>query len=74
MSIHLSDQSEVARTCFLRSAPFRPSPGPEGDFLLALSEAGRADALVTGDKTGLLALKRHKATRIISAGRMAQSG
>lgn len=44
------------------------SPDPEDDFLLALSEAGRADYLVTGDKSGLLALKRHKATRIISAG------
>jgi uncharacterized protein len=37
------------------------------DFLLALSEAGRADYLVTGDKSGLLALKRHKGTRIVSA-------
>ena len=33
----------------------------------SLSEAGRADYLVTGDKSGLLALDRHKATRIISA-------
>jgi predicted nucleic acid-binding protein len=37
------------------------------DFLLALSEAGTADYLVTGDKGGLLALKRHKNTRIIAA-------
>jgi len=33
---------------------------------LALSEAGKADYLVTGDKSGLLALDRHKTTRIIS--------
>lgn len=44
----------------------RRSPDPTDDFLLALSEAGRADYLVTGDKSGLLALSRHHATRIIS--------
>ncbi|MFZ0956676.1 MAG: putative toxin-antitoxin system toxin component, PIN family [Candidatus Sulfotelmatobacter sp.] len=37
------------------------------DFLLALSEAGKADYLVTGDRSGLLALQHHKATRIVSA-------
>jgi hypothetical protein len=43
------------------------SPDPTDDFLLAMSEAGKADYLVTGDKGGLLALDCHKATRIISA-------
>jgi predicted nucleic acid-binding protein len=43
------------------------SPNPTDDFLLAMSEAGKADYLVTGDKGGLLALDCHKATRIISA-------
>jgi len=43
------------------------SPDPTDDFLLALSEAGKADYLVTGNKGGLLALARHRATRIISA-------
>ena len=43
------------------------SPDPTDDFLLALSEAGKADYLVTGDKGGLLALDCHKATRITSA-------
>jgi len=43
------------------------SPDPADDFLLALSEGGKADYLVTGDKSGLLALDRHKATRIVSA-------
>ena len=36
------------------------------DFLLAMSEAGHADYLVTGDKSDLLALARHKRTRIVS--------
>jgi len=45
----------------------RRSPDPTDDFLLALSESGNADYLVTGDKSGLLKLKQHKATRIVSA-------
>ena len=45
----------------------RRSPDPTDDFLLALSEAGGADYLVTGDKSGLLALEHHKGTRIVSA-------
>src|SRR5215471_21376592 len=32
------------------------SPDPDDDFLLAMSEIGDADYLVTGDKSGLLAL------------------
>jgi putative PIN family toxin of toxin-antitoxin system len=43
------------------------SPDPSDDFLLGLSEAGRADYLVTGDKSGLLALIRHQSTQIVSA-------
>jgi uncharacterized protein len=43
------------------------SPDPKDDFLLAMSEAGKAVYLVTGDKSGLLSLHHHKATRIISA-------
>jgi hypothetical protein len=43
------------------------SPDPTDDFLLALSEAGKADYLVTGDKGGLLALGRHKTARIVPA-------
>jgi hypothetical protein len=43
------------------------SPDPTDDFLLALAKGGKADYLVTGDKSGLLALDRHKATRIVSA-------
>jgi len=43
------------------------SPDPMDDFLLALSEAGKADYLVTGDKSGLLSLRRHKATQIVTA-------
>lgn len=45
----------------------RRSPDPTDDFLLALSEAGGADYLVTGDRIGMLALEHHKGTSIVSA-------
>jgi hypothetical protein len=48
-------------------ASVKRSSDPTDDFLLAISETGKADCLVTGDKSGLLALGRHKATRIVSA-------
>ena len=43
------------------------SSDPGDNFLLALAEAGNADYLVTGDKSGLLLLAGHKSTRIITA-------
>ena len=43
------------------------SSDPTDDFLLSMSEGGKADYLVTGDKSGLPALGRHKATRIVFA-------
>jgi putative PIN family toxin of toxin-antitoxin system len=49
----------------------RHSPDPTDDFLLALCEAGGADYLVTGDKSGLLALEKHEDTLIISARKFA---
>ena len=45
---------------------------PSDDFLLATAEAGKADFLVTGDKSGLLALLRHSGARIISAREFAE--
>jgi hypothetical protein len=42
------------------------SPDPGDNYLLALAEAGQADYLVTGDKSGLLVLARHKTARIIT--------
>lgn len=43
------------------------SSDPHDDFLLALAEAAGADYLVTGDKSGLLALHKHRRTRIVTA-------
>jgi len=43
------------------------SRDPGDNFLLAMSEAGAAQYLVTGDKHDVLALKRHGTTRIVTA-------
>jgi uncharacterized protein len=43
------------------------SSDPKDDFLLALAQAGKAEYLVTGDKSGLLALRDHVGTKIVSA-------
>src|SRR5260221_10641406 len=50
-----------------RLPQIRRSNDPNDDFLLAMCEAGEADYLVTGDKTGLLALKTHRRTTIVTA-------
>jgi uncharacterized protein len=40
---------------------------PNDNFVLAIAQDGRADFLVTGDKSGLLALGTHGPTQIITA-------
>ena len=40
---------------------------PNDEGVLATAVDGHADYLVTGDKSGLLTLRRHRATRIGSA-------
>ena len=55
---------------FNRLPRVRRSGDPDDDWLLALCEASIADYLVTGDKGGLLALKRHGTTRIVAPAEM----
>jgi putative PIN family toxin of toxin-antitoxin system len=67
----VNDLKELAET--IDTLPrVRRSPDATDDFLLALSEAGKADYLVTGDKSGLLSLARHASTRIVSASEFAR--
>lgn len=47
------------------------SPDPHDDYLFAMAQAGEADYLVTGDKAGVLALRRHGKTEIITARKIA---
>lgn len=49
------------------------SPDPNDDFLLGLAEAGKAEYLVTGDKSHLLSLITHGTTRIVTAQQFATS-
>ncbi len=53
--------------------PVERSRDPRDDFLLALSEAGKADLLVTGDKDDLLSLRRHGGTAIVTAASFART-
>jgi len=46
------------------------SRDPHDDYLLAMAKAGDADYLVTGDKAGVLALRRHGKTEIVTARKM----
>lgn len=50
-----------------RLAKIERSSDPHDDFLLALAEASSADYLVTGDKSGLLDLRKHRRARIVTA-------
>ena len=43
------------------------STDPKDDFILALAEAGGARYVVTGDKSGLLALRKHGGADIVTA-------
>ena len=46
------------------------SRDPHDDYLFAMAVAGAADYLVTGDKAGVLALRRHGKTQIVTARRL----
>ncbi len=39
---------------------------PADNYLLAMAAASRAQYLVTGDKSGLLALKQHRGTQVVT--------
>jgi predicted nucleic acid-binding protein len=44
------------------------SPDPADNFLLGMAEVSRAEYLVSGDRSGVLALVRHGSTRILGVG------
>jgi putative PIN family toxin of toxin-antitoxin system len=52
--------------------PIERSPDPDDDFVLAPAEVGNADYLVTGDRAGLLLLRTHRGTRMVTARDFAQ--
>ncbi len=48
------------------------SSDPADDFLFAMAKAGQADYLVTGDKSGVLSIRRYGKTRIVTARQMVE--
>jgi putative PIN family toxin of toxin-antitoxin system len=46
------------------------SRDPHDDYLFAMARSGEAEYLVTGDKAGVLALRRHGKTEIVTARKM----
>ena len=53
-----------------RLPPASVSRDIHDDYLFAMAQTGGADYLVTGDKAGVLALRRHGKTEIVTARRM----
>jgi uncharacterized protein len=53
-----------------RLPPASVSRDIHDDYLFAMAHIGEADYLVTGDKSGVLALRRHGRTEIVTARRM----
>jgi uncharacterized protein len=43
------------------------SPDPADNFLFALAQAGKAAYLVSGDKSGVLAMRQHGACQVVTA-------
>jgi uncharacterized protein len=69
----LRDFSFFVEARLYENPPTGPvAPDPKDSYLLALAEASQAEFLVTGDKE-LLALKRHKSTRIITPAAMIEA-
>ena len=52
----------------------RLSPDPKDDFILALAQAGGARYVVTGDRSGLLALKEHAGSKIVTTAQFVRRG
>jgi|SRR5690348_7551547 len=46
------------------------SRDPHDDYLFSMAKAGEADYLVSGDKAGVLALRKYEKTRIVTAQKM----
>lgn len=48
------------------------SRDPHDDYLFAMAQASEADYLVTGDKAGVLAVRKHGKTQILTARKLAK--
>jgi uncharacterized protein len=46
------------------------SHDPHDDYLFSMAKAGEADYLVSGDKSGVLVLRKYERTRVVTARKM----
>lgn len=63
----LVNELRALATVLKRLPSVTVSPDPADDFLFAMAKVSRADYLVTGDKAGVLALRKYGRTRIMTA-------
>ncbi|MHB8482970.1 MAG: putative toxin-antitoxin system toxin component, PIN family [Nitrospiria bacterium] len=64
------NQIRSLATVLLRLPRARISADPDDNFLFAMAKESHADYLVTGDKLGVLLVKRYERTKIVTARQM----
>jgi len=65
------NQVRALATLIEYSKPPPVSPDPADDFLFAIAESGAADFLVTGDRSGVLKVRKHGRTRVLAVAEFA---
>lgn len=60
------NQIRALATLVERSRRSKVSPDPADDFLFAIAESASAAYLVTGDKSGVLKIRKHRQTRVLT--------
>ena len=60
------NQIRALATLIDPSHPSEIAPDPADDFLFAIAESAQADYIVTGDKSGVLKVRRHGGTRVLT--------
>lgn len=60
------NQIRALATLIERSQPPGVSPDPADDFLFAIAELAGADYIVTGDRSGVLKIRKHGRTRVLT--------
>jgi len=48
------------------------SPDPSDDFLFGIAESGQADYIVTGDKSGVLKVRKRGRVRVLTVAHFAR--
>ena len=65
------NQVRALATLIEYARPPRVSSDPADDFLFAMAASGAADFLVTGDRSGVLKVRKHGRTRVLAVAEFA---